>query len=60
MGIKIANIDMIFYVERQLFVVLWNSEVAMGRMIRGKQNVEETAEFALANVTDVANLHGGV
>ena len=36
MRAKNANIDMVFYIERQLFVVLWNTEVAVGRMIRGK------------------------
>ena len=51
---------MLIYVEYQLFVVLWNTEVAMGRMVRGKKDIKETAEFASANVTDVANLHGGI
>ena len=49
---------MVFHIECQLFVVLWNTEVAMGRMVRGKKDIEETAEFALANVTHVTNLHG--
>jgi hypothetical protein len=50
---------MVFHVERQLFVVIWNIEVVMGRMCRGKENIEETVEFASANVADVANFHGG-
>ena len=59
MGTKLANSDMAFYVDNQLFVVIWNTEVAVGRMVRGKQNIEETGELALGNVTDVTNLHGG-
>ena len=59
MGTKLAYSDMVFYVDNQPFVVFWNTEVAMGRMVRGKQNVKEAAELALGNVTDVANLHGG-
>jgi hypothetical protein len=60
MGSKNTNIDMVSNVECQLFVVFWNTEVTMGRMIRGKENVEEAAEFALANVANIANLHRGI
>ena len=51
---------MVFYVEYRLFVVLWNTEVTMGRVVCGKKNIKETVEFASANVTYVANLHGGI
>ena len=51
---------MVFHVEGQLFVVFWNTEVAMGRMVRGEKNIEETVEFAFANVADVADFYSGI
>lgn len=50
---------MVFDVKCQLFVVLWHAKVAMGWMIRGKQSVEETVEFAFVDVADIADFHGG-
>ena len=35
-GTQVATIDMAFDVKCQLFVVLWNTKVAMGWIIRGK------------------------
>ena len=41
-------------------MVFRNTEVFMGRMTIGEQNVEKTVEFALANVTDIADLYGRI
>ena len=38
MGTKSASFNVVFYVERQLFVVLWDTEVAMGWVILGEED----------------------
>ena len=40
--------------------MFWYTERAMGWMICGEQGIEETVEFALAYVADIADLHGAV
>lgn len=37
------------------FVVIWNAEGFMGWIICRQQNIEETVESALANVTNIAD-----
>ena len=58
-GTQVATIDMVFDVNCQLFVVLWNAKVAMGWMIRGKQSVEKTVEFAFVDVAHIADFDSG-
>ena len=40
--------------------MFWYTERAMGWMICGEQSIEETVEFALAYVANVADLHRAV
>ena len=46
---------MFWYFGPEWCVVVGNTEVFMGRVIRGQQNIEEALESAFGNVTDVAN-----
>ena len=57
MGTKPTTFDMVFHIECQLFMVFWNTIIAMGWMVRQKKNIEEMTEFALANVAYITNLH---
>lgn len=38
-------------------MVVWNTEVLMRWVICRQQDIEETVESSLANITNIANLH---
>ena len=48
-------VNMIWHIELKRFVAVWYTKSLMGLMVFREKSVEQAAEFAFANETDVTN-----